>query len=67
MCGKNLSTPFTFFLNVNLTSHFTSLFSSPNLFHRVPERTKAYQLLHHLTYEISLLGLRGTQEVQKQA
>ena len=51
----------------NVTSHFNSLFSSPNLFHRVPQRTNAYQLLRHLTNEISHFGLRGTQEVQKQA
>ena len=67
VCGKNNATPLAFLLNVNVASHFNSLFSSPNLFHRVPQRTNAYQLLRHLTDEISYFGLRGTQEVQKQA
>ncbi|MBR6482278.1 MAG: hypothetical protein IKT26_03490, partial [Bacteroidaceae bacterium] len=67
VCGKNYTAPLAFFLNVNVTSHFNSHFSSPILFHRVPQRTNAYQLLCHLTDEISHFGLRGPQEVQKQA
>ena len=67
VCGKSNTALFAFFLNVNVTSHFNSLFILPNLFHRVPQRTNAYQLLRHLTDEILHFGLLGTQEVQKQA
>ena len=46
--GKNGATPLAFLLNFNVTSHFNYLFSSPNLFHCVPQRSKAFQVVHHL-------------------
>lgn len=48
MGGKNSATPLAFLLNFNVTSHFNYLFSSPNLFHCVPQRSKAFQVIHHL-------------------
>lgn len=48
MGGKNGATPLAFLLNFNVTSHFNYLFSSPNLFHCVPQRSKAFQVVHHL-------------------
>lgn len=44
-----LSSQASFLLNVDVTNHFSSLFSSPNMCHRVPQHTTTYHLIHHLT------------------